>query len=923
MSAWSRSDVLALLGIVVALLTAALPPVRRAVSGMWYRAMPWFGYSRSRYRRWFSKTYRVIYNIYLDRQEKLDLHNTFVSLSISAGRGDGENRAATRVIGDSAARRLLITGDPGTGKSTLLKAYGLGTMRSRRQKGTREFGKILPGKEIPFYIPLRRFAKNLGGIGMDLRRYISTEILERGVGLNHRHAERFLRHLLERHLCVVLLDGLDEVHVDRYHEVRDAIYRFIDDKSPAMPTSATRVVLTCRQQNFLAIQDEWIPAFTYNTYTLCALRDVEIFRYLENLRGDFEPPQSPETFINAVGAAGTLDLHRIPLVLAMSVGLFLSRKVQEVPSSVNLLYEAMVKELLARHDFRIDPPAKVNRFKAGDKYKYLRDLAFRMAGRQSAFQDFSRADLLTAAKEIAPQLNEVKDEEAEDFVTEILDRSGLISRVSEEGTFTFAHRSIQEFLAAQKLQRDFGSGARFLISKVSDSEWHQVTLFFAGGDQPQLGDFLTELSTHDNELAVLCLANADVSDDAAAGILASLSEKLERSAKIDAGLVAMLSATRSPRRGVRELSIAHVERVLQASGDTSDVILRLGGDADGTIRVLADLAGANTAKIAALVPRLAWATLDDPRLVGPLWRCLTAPGIEAHPACREIVSRLLTLAMDEVCFDELQRQLPFVRDFITEDLRRRAYPFDRSLPLDSNLVTLLAWAEYLEVVPERANRFFQAKAAGPRVFNGVEAALRRTIQLRLHRPMTVVATISPLAAMATIVYYAVRDAGVFLRPFGWWSLLLFIGPPVLTAVATFIVGLELQPTSTNPEQGDQASATSEKPPETPHLLGIEQGDLANPYLNVTADYLPDWLIVLALFGIAPLLYGFALAPVAGVSVAGYIALAVAAYILTWHLSMLHLTGKAVGLYVYRPNRYVDMYSDPASRHWLIHKGSTQ
>jgi hypothetical protein len=385
---WSLSDVLALAGIVVTVLIAVLPPTRSALAGMWYGATPWFGHPRRRYRRWFSKTYRVIYNIYLDRLEELDLHNTFVSLTVNTGQGGGENRAATRVIGDTTATRLLITGDPGTGKSTLLKAYGLGTMRSRGRVGVRELSKITPGKEIRFFIPLRQFAKNVDGVGMDLRRYISTEILVRGVGLNDKHAERFLRHLLERNLCVVLLDGLDEVHLDRYREVRDAIYRFGGDRSPAMPTAQARIVLTCRRQNFLAIQEEWIPAFTEHVHTLCPFRDMEIFRYLENLRDRFEAPQSPETFINAVGAAGTLDLHRIPLVLAMSVGLFLSRRVQEVPSSVNLLYEAMIKELLGRHDFRTDPTAKVNRFKVSDKFKYLRELAFRMADRQSACRPF-------------------------------------------------------------------------------------------------------------------------------------------------------------------------------------------------------------------------------------------------------------------------------------------------------------------------------------------------------------------------------------------------------------------------------------------------------------------------------------------------------------------------------------------------------
>ena len=46
--------------------------------------------------------------------------------------------------------------------------------------------------------------------------------------------------------------------------------------------------------------------------------------------------------------SGTLDLHRTPLILAMSVGLYARKAFYEIPSSIAELYRAMIDEMLDR-----------------------------------------------------------------------------------------------------------------------------------------------------------------------------------------------------------------------------------------------------------------------------------------------------------------------------------------------------------------------------------------------------------------------------------------------------------------------------------------------------------------------------------------------------------------------------------------------
>ena len=139
-----------------------------------------------------------------------------------------------------------------------------------------------------------------------------------------------------------MLDGLDEVTSDRYEVVREAVYQFTKDHDPDHPTYLARVIVACRRQNFLAIRDEWLPTIAVRMYTLAPLRNSEIFSYLNKLRTKFKRPDGPEGFVQAVGASGSLDLHRVPLILAMSVGLHIHKDYFEIPASIATLYLTMI-----------------------------------------------------------------------------------------------------------------------------------------------------------------------------------------------------------------------------------------------------------------------------------------------------------------------------------------------------------------------------------------------------------------------------------------------------------------------------------------------------------------------------------------------------------------------------------------------------
>jgi len=872
---WGRSDILALvfgiLGVATTVVVAIVSPLGRMIAGLWRAAMLRAGFPRRRYARWFiTKKWGIYENPYLDDVENLDLRNTFVPLSFRKDDAPDTLTLATAVLGDHEAGNLIIDGGPGSGKSTLLKAYGVAVLRERPLLSR---GNHL----VPFLVQLRKLARFLAQ-DKGVAEYLVNEILVGDVGMPVEQARHFLEHSIKHRHVVVMFDGLDEVTADHYQAVLEAVFKFKNDNSPDCPTSQARLLLTCRRQNFLAIRDDWVPAFQGRECSLAPLRNSDIFSYLDKVRAKFRAPNNAESFLQAVRASGTLDLHRTPLILAMSVGLYSRKQYFEIPSSIAELYKAMIREMLDRHSFRRDHGGAALLFQVDDKYQFLREFSLYAAEQSGRFDDFTRAELATFAEGIAPRLNAVRD--AVGMVSEIIDRAGLVSDVGEKGAYVFAHRSIQEYLVAEEL-RALADGDAVLVGKATDPEWRQVILFYsAGQEQRHIDHFLRELSKRNPDLAAYCLAVAKPSAEVAEIVLDALNPI------DDMNLPGLASATISPRAAVQEMAIERLRAALTAPGS---ILTAINADVEGMLPLLNFLVGTNAAEITAIVPQIIAGLPDDPRLVESLWRCLTAPGIESLPECRAIVQRLLDLVMDPNSLEELGRQDRYDRDFITAAARRVAYPFKEGLDQNSNLVTLLAWADRAEATPSTLNRFFLAKEA--RLLDKIERDRRRVISFSPFWPARIFSGLGLLAACAASVAVLSIAPGDLLRPFGWWNLGLIIGAAAAPlSAAAALDGLT-------------------------NLLGATPPDRdGNAYMAV-ADIFPNWLKGPIGISIVPLSFAVAAIPLAAQSLTGYIALPFGTGCLFW-LTTFGICARGRKYYVYKPNEFVDVYDDPRSMHWL-------
>lgn len=826
------------------------------------------GVPRRSYSRWFVGEWGVYDNPYLDATEDLDLSSTYVPLSFRSDDDSQENlMVATAVLAQADAGNLIIYGGPGSGKSTLLKAYGVSALQERSLRTG-------DSRVVPFFIQFRKLARFLSG-DKGLADYIVEKILVADAGMSDARAGEFLDYNLNRRHVVVMLDGLDEVMAEQYEAVRLAVFDFIRDHNPSRPTYLARMLLTCRWQNFLAVRGDWI-SFARRECSLAPLRNSEIFGYLDKTRELFKTPDGPENFMQAVRTSGTLDLHRIPLILAMSVGLYSRRDYFEIPSSIADLYRMIIKEMLDRHSFRRDPGGKALKFQVGDKYRFLREFSLYAADESGAFDDFGKGDMVLFARSISPHLDAVNDSDA--LLDEIIDRSGLLTDVGEGRTFVFAHRSIQEFLVAEQI-RTTTDGDSFLIDCADDQEWRQVIQFYtAGQEQRQIDTFLEDLSGRNAELAAYCLAGAKVSNQVATRVLNSL-EPIN-----DVRLSALAAATMSPRTPVREIAVERLKSVLTSTEHLSNVRY----DIEGLLPLLNSLAATNTAEIAALMPRF----LDlpaDPRLVEPLWRCLAVSGIERDPASRTIVNFLLRLMLDTNSLEELNRQDRYNRDFLTHDLRWKGYPFNNALPRSHNLITLLAWAEYLDTNPSPNNRFLQAKKAG--CLSRIEDDRRRTIYFSLWRPARVISGLELLAALVVSIIVLARNPRQLIQPYGWWTLLI-IASVAYAPIALYFITDSL----TNSIQRN----------------GMLSG---NAYMPINEQVMESVWLEAIMLALLPLLFGIAAISLLATHLIWYIVAALVSGVLCWATD-LKIFDRNHHYYLYKPIEYVDMYDDPKSKHWL-------
>jgi formylglycine-generating enzyme required for sulfatase activity len=379
-----------------------------------------------------------------------------------------------------SADRLVIVGDPGSGKTTFLRWIAFACCQALLEEHPGAVKDLLNVKERPFpilisaatlaeFIGNKRHLKDAPA-GTDspewLPFYMEWLSNDRGWGLS----AAFFTHKLHAEGALLLIDGLDETPSPQARRelanmARLAVSRF----------ARTRIVVTSRP----AAYGGETELGGFSRVDIGPLDDVAIATFLGNwcrlLHSDAEAARH---HLDELQAA----IHSRPEIAEMAVNAVMLTALavvhwneKRLPNQRAELYEAVLYWL-----------ARASEEKHGDLRADLRlGLLARLALSMHTAAKGKRVEIEPgpAAQAIAPRFRDLPEDEriraAEVFLENEELHSGIV--VLRNGRLRFWHQTFQEYLAAKALAEDDQGRERILIreGKLYLPDWRETALLLA------------------------------------------------------------------------------------------------------------------------------------------------------------------------------------------------------------------------------------------------------------------------------------------------------------------------------------------------------------------------------------------------------------------------------------------------------------
>ncbi|MEU4225210.1 NACHT domain-containing protein [Nonomuraea sp. NPDC026600] len=349
-------------------------------------------------------------------------------------------------------RRIVVLGDPGAGKTTMLRYLALQAARGQ-----------LSGKAcLPVFVELRRFVRMEVP---DLLGYVERAWADR---YGEPDAATLADHVLTTGEGVLLLDGLDEVLGGESRDAADQIYQRvlqeIDRLAARYPNA--RIAVTCRRAGWRG----QLPAF--RTLEVLDFDDDQIKQFITHWFG------SDLSRVNGLteALARSNRIHTLssnPLLLSLIAIVYESDL--ELPERRSELYKRTISVLLTEWDAHRDIK-RFARFTSDRKRDLLEEIAWHFHRQGLAY--FPKDELLLMIAEFLPTIA-IDAADAPHILAEITEQYGLLKEQAHE-IYGFLHLTLQEYFAAEVATR-IGQPAIDVISVAShDPWWEEVILLLAG-----------------------------------------------------------------------------------------------------------------------------------------------------------------------------------------------------------------------------------------------------------------------------------------------------------------------------------------------------------------------------------------------------------------------------------------------------------
>jgi len=372
-------------------------------------------------------------------------------------------------------RQIAVIGAPGCGKTTLLEYLALTYALNNQRRQYRKAPTL-----IPILLYLRDIRNQITGEQPpNLAQVIENQEFVRKL----RPPPNWFHTKLQRNRCLVMLDGLDEVADEQQ---RNQVSRWINQQMLDYADSA--FILTSRPFGFKNAPLERVGIVL--EVQPFSLREIE--RFIRNwyLQSEvMRQVRKEDAGVRELASKQAEDLiNRVknnPPLAAMAVNPLLLTMIATVhdnrgalPGRRVELYAEICDVLLGR---RQEAKSIPDRLTAKQKQAVLQVLAFELMKRET--RQFT---LETGGVLINDILATVAGQEASTntFLRLTLDLSGLIIE-RELGVYEFAHKSIQEYLAAAQVKET--NDESILLSNINQSWWQEtIRLYAAQSDATNL-----------------------------------------------------------------------------------------------------------------------------------------------------------------------------------------------------------------------------------------------------------------------------------------------------------------------------------------------------------------------------------------------------------------------------------------------------
>ena len=347
-------------------------------------------------------------------------------------------------------RHLVVLGDPGAGKTTMLKYLCLLSARAKAS-GLSDF---------PMFVTLNRYAISPHD---DLMDFIVDDIAER---YGFPQLRPYLEKRLEDGSVLLLLDGLDEVTVGSpeeaetiYHRTANEINRLVT-RYPKCPT-----VVTSRRAGWKGLL---APSFVVMAVLDFTWEDIQ--RFVNNWFG--EGSNRARDLLKALAQQVRMRaLAANPLLLSLIAIVF--QRDLELPERRARLYERCAQVLLTEWDAHRSI-RRASRFTTDRKRDLLEDIALHFHCQGARY--FPKDELLEVITEYLPSID-ISVEQAPLVLDEISAQHGLLKEQAAEW-YGFLHLTLQEYFAAVSI--DKGNRLDLALAHLHEPWWEEVVLLLAG-----------------------------------------------------------------------------------------------------------------------------------------------------------------------------------------------------------------------------------------------------------------------------------------------------------------------------------------------------------------------------------------------------------------------------------------------------------